>query len=731
MRIRTLIYYITAGFVLGAITLMIVQYITSANVRELISGNESLLQEYKVSNELVSLQKDLLLFDNKIKSAITTGDSGKIREFELGAAKLRQDARVLEQTADSVTSFVYMNELRELVGRKIDYSRHLVDSFYRQGKPATESLIADHRAIRLSEEITRLTHKIDTSGRIALAQKVKAVDRSGQLVLDWNLNVMVFVLFLLTVVFLIIVGRMKKQAELIGQLNTSERKLKQAALVKENFLANMSHEIRTPLNAILGYTNLLQKKKLDGDAQLHVATVHQSGETLLAIVNDILDLSKIESGMMRIEEAPFSLYKLIHDTVVMFHHRIEEKGLEIKTSLSNTLPDTLIGDSTRLTQILVNLIGNALKFTNEGHIELAVEERKINESQVEIEFRISDTGIGIEEAKLETIFERFRQAEDATTRKYGGTGLGLSIVRDLVYLQNGDIHVGSSPGNGTVVSVIIPYKISETLLIDDHFGADKNLFDFGNQVKVLIVEDNVINQGLMQHMMKEWEVENRIAGTGKEAIEILKQEHFDLIFMDIQMPEMDGYTASTQIRQVLKLTTPIIAMTAHAMAGEKEKCAGFGMDEHLSKPIREADLQRIFITFLQREFFQKRDHEAVTERKEDYQVIDLDYMREISNGDSGYEKLVTEQFIGLVPEQIESLSVAWSDRDLTKIKRTAHAMKTSMSIMGLDKLLAETLDAIENDELSEVELDSGIGVVISVFRDALAEAELFHSRFEI
>jgi CheY-like chemotaxis protein/anti-sigma regulatory factor (Ser/Thr protein kinase) len=459
--------------------------------------------------------------------------------------------------------------------------------------------------------------------------------------------------------------------------------------------------------------------------------VHQSGETLLAIVNDILDLSKIESGMMRIEEAPFSLYKLIHDTVVMFHHRIEEKGLEIKTSLSNTLPDTLIGDSTRLTQILVNLIGNALKFTNEGHIELAVEERKINESQVEIEFRISDTGIGIEEAKLETIFERFRQAEDATTRKYGGTGLGLSIVRDLVYLQNGDIHVGSSPGNGTVVSVIIPYKISETLLIDDHFGADKNLFDFGNQVKVLIVEDNVINQGLMQHMMKEWEVENRIAGTGKEAIEILKQEHFDLIFMDIQMPEMDGYTASTQIRQVLKLTTPIIAMTAHAMAGEKEKCAGFGMDEHLSKPIREADLQRIFITFLQREFFQKRDHEAVTERKEDYQVIDLDYMREISNGDSGYEKLVTEQFIGLVPEQIESLSVAWSDRDLTKIKRTAHAMKTSMSIMGLDKLLAETLDAIENDELSEVELDSGIGVVISVFRDALAEAELFHSRFEI
>jgi signal transduction histidine kinase/CheY-like chemotaxis protein len=731
MRIRTLIYYITAGFVLGAITLMIVQYITSANVRELISGNESLLQEYKVSNELVSLQKDLLLFDNKIKSAITTGDSGKIREFELGAVKLRQDARVLEQTADSVTSFVYMNELRELVGRKIDYSRHLVDSFYRQGKPATESLIADHRAIRLSEEITRLTHKIDTSGRIALAQKVKAVDRSGQLVLDWNLNVMVFVLFLLTVVFLIIVGRMKKQAELIGQLNTSERKLKQAALVKENFLANMSHEIRTPLNAILGYTNLLQKKKLDGDAQLHVAAVHQSGETLLAIVNDILDLSKIESGMMRIEEAPFSLYKLIHDTVVMFHHRIEEKGLEIKTSLSNTLPDTLIGDSTRLTQILVNLIGNALKFTNEGHIELAVEERKINESQVEIEFRISDTGIGIEEAKLETIFERFRQAEDATTRKYGGTGLGLSIVRDLVYLQNGDIHVGSSPGNGTVVSVIIPYKISETLLIDDHFGADKNLFDFGNQVKVLIVEDNVINQGLMQHMMKEWEVENRIAGTGKEAIEILKQEHFDLIFMDIQMPEMDGYTASTQIRQVLKLTTPIIAMTAHAMAGEKEKCAGFGMDEHLSKPIREADLQRIFITFLQREFFQKRDHEAVTERKEDYQVIDLDYMREISNGDSGYEKLVTEQFIGLVPEQIESLSVAWSDRDLTKIKRTAHAMKTSMSIMGLDKLLAETLDAIENDELSEVELDSGIGVVISVFRDALAEAELFHSRFEI
>ncbi len=705
------------------------QYITSTNVRELISGNENLLNEYKVNNELVGLQKDLLLLDNKIKSAVTTGDSSKIKDFETGIAKIRDDVNVLEATADSNSSGKYINELHFLISRKIDLSRQMVDSLYKTGIPAVESRIATHEAIKLSEVITNLTHKIDTSGRIALAQKIKSVDKSGQRVLNWNLYIIILVLILLTAVFLIIVSRMKKQAELISQLNTSEKKLKEAALIKENFLANMSHEIRTPLNAILGYTNLLQRKKLDEDSRLHVTTVQQSGETLLTIVNDILDLSKIESGMMRIEEIPFSINGLVHSVGAMFHNKIEEKGLKFETNIDPSIPDILLGDATRLTQILVNLIGNAAKFTSAGKIKLDIKGKPSDSNHILIEFKVTDTGIGIEEEKLETIFERFRQAEDSTTRKYGGTGLGLSIVRDLVYLQNGSIDVKSESGFGTIVLFTIPYKIPEHHNNAIRYENASPDIHFQNNLNILVAEDNVINQGLMSRFLQEWGIKNSIAENGKKAVEMLKNERFDLVFMDIQMPEMDGYTATQEIRQTLNLTVPIIAMTAHAMAGEREKCISFGMNEHISKPIREADLKRIIAEFTGNEL----NHNLVTntsfKEENQYKTINLQYMKEISNGDKEYEKLVTEQFIELVPRELESLRKAIENQDFDNLKHIAHSMKTSISIMGLDAVLNEYLDIIENGNPTNIRLMEIIEKITSVCNEAVEEAKEFSSHF--
>lgn len=730
MRIRTLIYYITTGFVIGIIMLVLAQYFTSTNVRELISGNENLLNEYKVNNELVGLQKDLLLLDNKIKTAVTTGDSSKIKDFKAGVLKIKEDVEELKKTGSGITSTKYINELDRLVGKKIDFSHQMVDSFFKAGKPAVESQIASNQAIRLSEEITNLTHKIDTSGRVELAQKIKSVDRSGQRVLNWNLYIIVLVLFLLTAVFLIIINRMKKQADLINQLNTSEKKLKEAALIKENFLANMSHEIRTPLNAILGYTNLLQRKKLDDDARLHVATVQQSGETLLSIVNDILDLSKIESGMMRIEEIPFSLSGLIHSLTAMFHHKIEEKKLLFNTSVSPAIPDILMGDATRLTQILVNLIGNSIKFTNDGKITLVIQEKSVNSDHTIIEFRVTDTGIGIEEEKLETIFERFRQAEDSTTRKYGGTGLGLSIVRDLIYLQNGNIELKSEPGFGTIVKFSIPYKISahqNQLTGSDHAVS---AYQFRKTIKILVVEDNVINQGLMSHFLDEFGIKHNLAGNGKEALETLKKDFFDLIFMDIQMPEMDGYTAAREIRQTLKLNVPIVAMTAHAMAGEREKCISFGMNEHISKPIRESDLQQIIFKFTGSNLSQKPLADSPVLKENDYKTIDLQYMKEISKGDEEYEKLVTEQFLKLVPEELESLTNAFENQHFNELKQIAHNMKTTISIMGLDGLINPHLDIIEHGNPGDTNMKPEIEQVTLVCQQALVEANQFYNHFK-
>lgn len=726
MRIGTLLYYIITGFIIGTITLLMFQYITSNNVKELIRGNENLLQEYKVSNQLVGLQKDLLLLDNKTKIAITTGDPGKLSDFNQEILKIRDELNSLKKTDGEIASLKYMQQLDTLINKKIAFNHQIVESYYHTGKPVGEISVATDSAIKLSETITNLTHKIDTSGRIALAQKIKYVDGSGQRVLDWNYYIVLLVLFLFTAVFLIIVNRMKKQSELIDQLNTSEKKLKEAAQIKENFLANMSHEIRTPLNAILGYTDLLQRQKLDDEARLHVSTVHKSGETLLSIVNDILDLSKIESGMMRIEDAPFDIRTVVHSVNAMFFHKINEKNLALHTSVSSDIPETVSGDGTRLTQILVNLFGNAVKFTSTGSIHLEINKITEDVESILIGFRISDTGIGIESEKLETIFERFRQAEDSTTRKYGGTGLGLSIVRDLVYLQNGVIEVDSQAGEGTTVSFSIPYK----KIIDFQYNTKPEIAgempNFKPDLKILIVEDNEINQGLMSRFLNEFHIEHFIAANGHEAIELIKNDNFDLVFMDIQMPVMDGYSATQHIRKKLKLDTPIVAMTANAMAGEREKCLALGMNGYLSKPVR----ARALINIINQFSGNISSVESVKKENQNdgnsFRVINLDYMKEISKGDKIYEKLVTKQFLTLFPQQLTALSSAHAGSDIKNLKRVAHNIKTSMSVMGLDQVLTEKLDIIESENYDSKLLGLYVEDITRIGNEAIVEARQFY-----
>ncbi|WP_342088268.1 hybrid sensor histidine kinase/response regulator [Dyadobacter sp. OTU695] len=617
MRVRTLVIYITIGFIAAVLALVAVQYMTRRNLEELITANENLLDEYRMSSGL--------------------------------------------------------------------------------------------------------SHQADSTSRAVLARKMDIVDQSGQRVLRWNLYVTIGVLALLTAVFAIIIGRMKKQAELIGQLNTSERKLKEAVLIKENFLANMSHEIRTPLNAILGYTNLLQKKKLDADTRLHISTVQQSGETLLAIVNDILDLSKIESGMMRIEQVPFAPEALVHSVGTMFHHRSAEKQVPFMVSVDPAIPATITGDPTRLTQILVNLVSNAFKFTEKGEINLHVTTSGSDGDRVDLTFEVTDTGIGIESDRLETIFERFRQAEDSTTRQFGGTGLGLSIVRDLVHLQDGNISVTSKPGEGTSVKVTIPYRIATS---SESASADVPVGDAHPQrpgLRVLITEDHIINQGLMMRLMEERGIVGRVAVNGYEAVEILRNEPFDLVFMDIQMPGMDGYTATRIIREELKLTIPVIAMTAHAMEGEKEKCIRLGMDDHIAKPVRESELDRILAGYAK---------PSAGDDSLAFKVIDLDYMREISNGDAAYEKLVTEQFLHLMPRELEALSAAAGRHDPGEIRRIAHGIKTTISIMGLNALLDEPLDILESGTAGTREMAGPVEQVLAICKEALGEAGIFYRRFQ-
>ena len=726
MKTRNLPAYMIGGFILGTLILVIIQYVTTNNVKTLISGNEKLLQEFVINNELTDLQKDLLVLDNTLKNAVISGDSNKILDFELRFFKIQDDIRKLKNVNGTDNTRQMLVGLESLVNQKLQFSRQVADSLQKVDKKAAEKLIARHQGKLLSDSITSLTQKIDTSGQIRLSQTLKSIDQSGDKVLTWNYYIIGVVLLLFATVFWIIITRMKKQDDLINQLNTSETKLKEAALIKENFLANMSHEIRTPLNAIIGYTNLLQRRNLDPDSNLYVSTVQKSGENLLSIVNDILDLSKIEAGMMRIEETDFSLRELIHSIATMFTNKIENKGLSYTSSIATDVPDLLIGDPTRLTQILVNLIGNALKFTTAGSIDLQIS-GKIEGNSFLTEFKVSDTGIGIENDKIAHIFDRFSQAEDSTTRKFGGTGLGLAIVRDLVYLQNGRIGVDSTAGKGTAIVFSIPYRVSS-----QHFHQPQavNTFKEENFIKnlnILVAEDNEINQGLLAHILGNLHIRHRIVNNGAEALEILPGGNFDLVLMDIQMPVMDGYTTTEEIRKNLKMNIPIIAMTAHAMAGQREKCIGFGMNDHISKPIRENDLYRMIAKYTSENAAKKDGNESAhpTEMQQRYDVINLDYLKEISNGDITYEKVVTAQFLDLVPQQLNSLSQAIQSDDQTFLRKTAHNLKTSISIMGLDALLNRHLDALEYQELNHLDIHKEMKIVSDICEKAMVEAHTF------
>jgi len=724
MKIRNLVFYITAGFILGTVSLIAMQSVTSDNVKGLISGNENLLKEFNISNQLAELQKDILVYDNKLKNVVITGNSPVDEGIVKAETEIETDINELQKIKTNPETEKFIDDLDDLVHRKLLFNNQVLDSFIAAGKPAAVTLYSTQKGNRLSEDISVLTEKNDVTRQRLLSEATLKVNRNGRLALLWGILIIGFVLVLFTAVFWFIVNRMKKQHDLIDQLNAKEKKLKEALKIKENFLANMSHEIRTPMNAILGYTNLLQKRALDEESTLYVSTIQRSGESLLSIINDILDLSKIEAGMMRIEEAPFSIREIVHSAETMFSNKTKEKGLLLKVNVEPTVPDTLLGDATRLTQVLVNLMGNALKFTHTGEITLNVTSPENDKTNAEIRFEITDTGIGIEKEKLEKIFERFSQAEDSTTRKYGGTGLGLSIVKDIVSLQDGRLKIRSRPGEGTKVVFTIPYKIADTGYTPLHNDKNNRPPKFSKNLKILLVEDNRINQDLMAHLFKEWNVEFSVTENGMEAIAILKKERFDIVLMDIQMPEMDGYTATREIRETLKLDMPVIAMTAHTMEGEREKCLGYGMNEYISKPIREDELFKMISQFT----------EAVAEKNNSsdlhiYTTIDLGYMREISNGDKEYEKNVTNEFIIQLPGEIYAMTEAIHNNDNKQIKKIAHNMKTSISVMGLNKLLDKHLDNIENNILTNDQLKKEVDIINMYLEKALAEAGDFLRSF--
>lgn len=375
------------------------------------------------------------------------------------------------------------------------------------------------------------------------------------------------------------------------ELIEAKRAAEESTIIKETFLANMSHEIRTPMNAIIGFTKLLLQQEVNAEQKKYLDAIHYSGENLLVIINDILDLSKIQSGKLIFEESEFNLSETIRPMLLLLEQKAKERSIELIYEEDNVIPLQFKGDSVRLNQVLVNLIGNAIKFTENGYVKLQVKVLKYSSEDALVKFVVEDSGIGIKEDKLFTIFESFSQATNETTRKYGGTGLGLTIVKSIVELQKGTIKVNSKIGKGTSFTVQLPFKRSVAISqnkgkLQKHSVSDEVKKGIEG-INVLLVEDNGVNQLLAKAVLKKASCNVTIAENGVIALDALKKDSFDIILMDIQMPEMDGYEATRIIRKELGppySEIPIMAITAHAMVEEIDKCIQAGMNDYISKP---------------------------------------------------------------------------------------------------------------------------------------------------
>jgi PAS domain S-box-containing protein len=456
-----------------------------------------------------------------------------------------------------------------------------------------------------------------------------------------------------------------------------------AVKAKQQFLSNMSHEIRTPMNAIIGFTKVVLKTDLSTKQKEYLSAIKMSGDALIVLINDILDLAKVDAGKMVFEQVPFKMHQSIKAMLHVFETKIQEKNLELVTQYDPTIPEILLGDSIRLHQIILNLVSNAVKFTTDGKITVSVRKLAEDEEKATIEFAVSDTGIGIPENKINSIFENFQQASSGTSRLYGGTGLGLAIVKQLVEPQGGIISVKSKVDEGSTFSFILDFPKTNAAAETD--TAILELDSENKGIKVLVVEDMALNQLLMKTLLDDFGFERDIADNGQIAIEKLKTKSFDVILMDLQMPVMNGFEATEYIRKKMNSKIPIIALTADVTTVDLAKCKAVGMNDYIAKPVDERLLYSKIIGLVKKPSISKvikpklKSSNVIKKTK----CIDLEYLNHRTKSNPKLMMEMISLYLIQTPPLISAMKQSLLDKDYILLRSSMHKMIPSFSIMGI------------------------------------------------
>jgi CheY-like chemotaxis protein len=483
------------------------------------------------------------------------------------------------------------------------------------------------------------------------------------------------------------------------------------------------------MNAIVGFTDLILKTQLSPEQKQYTDAIKTSGENLIVIINDILDFSKIQSGKVSFEQIDFSVSQVVSTLTELMLPKSIEKNIKLSKVIDKRLPERFIGDPTRLNQILLNLVGNAIKFTQKGEVKISVELANETVDSITLKFSVSDTGIGIPNDKLPSIFDSFTQATYDTTRKYGGTGLGLAIVKQLIELQKGEIKVTSEMNKGSVFIFSITYGKSNNIQpIKEHNGSET-----GNKLikdlDVLLVEDNILNQMLAKKVLTDWGWNVELAENGLIAIEKIRGQDFDLVLMDIQLPEMDGYEATHFIRKELvppKSSIPVIAMTAHAISGEEDKCYQAGMNGYISKPFNADNLYRKISSVLSGNAGPPDSNpikQTAMNENGNSKHTDLGYLKKLANGSDDFIKQMLTLFIEQTPDALQRMEKYSKEHNWELLSKVAHKMKPSILFVGIKELETE-MKTVENyaaEQSHTDELPKMVSHISSICHEAIAE----------